>query len=129
MSGNQNQQQQGSGDPSAALAQLLGEDAKLLLSESLTKSVMETALKELTEETMKERVEKGKVKLREAIAAEKELTTLTREFNKKTQAQKKKLGKLLNTLRAVMQGKEPPPDNDGGDKGDGGGDNEEEAGA
>ena len=123
MSGNQ-PQNQGGGDPSAALAQLLGEDAKLLLSESLTKSVMETALKELTEETMKERVEKGKVKLREAIAAEKELTTLTREFNKKTQAQKKKLGKLLNTLRAVMQGKEPPPDNDGG-----GGDTEEEAGA
>jgi hypothetical protein len=124
MSGNQPQNQGGGGDPSAALAQLLGDDAKLLLSESLTKSVMETALKELTEETMKERVEKGKVKLREAIAAEKELTTLTREFNKKTQAQKKKLGKLLNTLRAVMQGKEPPPDNDGG-----GGDTEEEAGA
>ena len=128
MSGNQNQQQQGSGDPSAALAQLLGEDAKLLLSDSLTKSVMEAALKELSEETLKERVEKGKAKLREAIAAQKELAALDKEYQKKTGAGRKKLGKLLNAIKSIMQGKEPPPE-DGGDKGDNGGGEEEEAGA
>lgn len=93
------------------LVGLLGFDP---LKETITKDVLQEAMKELQEEKTKNAKVKSKELLSKAVELHDQMTRAKREFDGKQKKFEKELGKLVRRISAYANGQEPPQDNDDG---------------
>lgn len=94
------------------MTDLLGFDPT---KESPTKGVLTKALEKITEERDKTLQGKLEEQLRKAIDLAQRKKKLDSEYKTQSNKWNKELGKMLNQLFAVQQGKEPMPDEEDGD--------------
>jgi len=92
-------------DPVSRLIALLGFDPATQRPDA---SVLQDALKEITEERNEGLKEEAKKLLLEAIAIRREKKTIENQFNAASKKSDKTLGKLLNRIEAMANGKPAP---------------------
>lgn len=88
---------------SSKLAGILGYDPAK--SHKLTKDLFGDVLKEIETERVEEAKKKSKALLIEAIALRTQMDKLKKEFDKQYVKSEKDLGKILNSITNLMEGK------------------------
>jgi len=79
----------------------------------LDRTVLSEALKEINEERVKENKAKAKEQILKAIELRSKMEAARKQFEGQQKKFEKELGKILNKIEAMAEGREPPEDKDG----------------